>query len=90
MPGRWESEETGEPWSEDPDAPQERDLSHDDDDTATVPCPSCGQPVPDFAERCHHCGDWIVPGSGAPSRRGPLFVIIVLMVLVAFVFWFVL
>lgn len=55
---------------EDRDLPQERDLvEQDDDETATVPCPHCRAEIPDFADRCPYCGEWVVQSSGA--RRNP-------------------
>jgi len=76
-----------EDWGEDPDAPQECDLGNDDDETPTVPCPSCGRPVAEIADRCPHCGDWIVSvGKGGP--RWPRWVIVAaLLALVGFALW---
>jgi hypothetical protein len=74
MSGRWnDSDGYQEAWdADDPDAPQECDLGGgDDDETPTVPCPSCRQAVPEFADRCPYCGDWIVPSAGERTGRGP-------------------
>ena len=64
------------------DAPQDCDLD-DDDATPTVPCSQCGEQVPDLADRCPYCGDWIVQSSsgGAPSRRLPAIIVAVAMIL---------
>jgi hypothetical protein len=77
-------------WEDDRDAPQGRDLADDDEDeTPTVPCPSCGREVAEFADRCPHCGDWVVQGGDSrPARRWPLIVVIV--IIVAFLLWIVL
>ncbi len=84
-------DEAYEGWdAEDPDAPQEGDLDDEDGETPTVPCPACRRPVPDFAERCPYCGDWIVPGVGDAPRRKPWF-LIALVLAVALVFaWLIL
>lgn len=69
MPPNWGPDErdSGE-WEDDADAPQERDLDDEDgDEIPTVPCPNCGQSVAEIAERCPHCGDWIVAGGGRPQ-----------------------
>jgi hypothetical protein len=83
MPGRFDPADSHDAgWEEeDPDAPQERDLTDDDEDeTPTVPCPHCRREVPDFADRCPYCGDWIVQSSCAPARRRVWFIVIVLIV----------
>jgi DNA-directed RNA polymerase subunit RPC12/RpoP len=84
MPGRFdEPDEYGE-WEDDPEGPQERDLvGEDDEDTPTVPCPSCGAEILDFVDKCPHCGDWIVQRSGTPSHRRGWVVLVVILLLIA-------
>jgi hypothetical protein len=83
MPGRFDQDDEYPEWEEDPEGPQERDLAgEDEDETPTVPCPSCGVAIPDFADKCPYCGDWVVQGSGAPShRRGWIVVVAILLVI---------
>jgi hypothetical protein len=90
MTGRFEPSEWDETsWDEgDPDAPQECDLD-DEEETPTVPCPNCERPIPDFADRCPYCGDWVVQNAGT-TRRGIGFLILVLLLLIAFTLVFVL
>jgi hypothetical protein len=41
-----------------------------DPDYCQVPCPACGQPVSELADKCPHCGQWIVVrtgGGGIPA-----------------------
>ncbi len=93
MPGRHDEPEPHDDWDgDDPDAPQERDVDPDerDDDTPTVPCPSCREPVYEFADRCPSCGEWIVPTGGDASRRNPAFVVFVVLIVVALLFLWVL
>jgi hypothetical protein len=72
-----------EEWDEeDAELPQDED----DDETPTVPCPHCHQPVPDFADRCPYCGDWIVQSAGPPGRR-PWFVALVILALLIVLAW---
>jgi DNA-directed RNA polymerase subunit RPC12/RpoP len=91
MPGRFDPADSHDAgWeAEDPDAPQERDLTDDEEDeTPTVPCPHCRREVPDFADRCPYCGEWIVQSSGAPAGRSAWFILIVLIaVLLILAIW---
>ena len=91
MSPRYGQSDYDEAWDEgDPDAPQARDVTdEDDDETPTVPCPSCRRPVPDFADRCPYCGDWIVQGVHMPARRSLWFIILVLIVLATFAVWYI-
>jgi len=73
---------------DDPEGPQEHDLiDEDEDETPTVPCPHCHRPVPDFADRCHHCGHWIVQTAGPSARHNLWFVAVVIAVIAAFLIW---
>jgi hypothetical protein len=72
-------------FEEDPEGPQESDLAgQDDDEMATVPCPCCGEPIPEIADRCPYCGDWVVAGGarGRPARGAAFAVVVALAVLV--------
>lgn len=91
MSPRYGQSDYDEAWDEDdPDAPQARDIDgENDDETPTTPCPSCRRPVPDFADRCPYCGDWIVQGSGTPARRSAWFIIALLVALAAFAAWYI-
>ncbi|MEW6249588.1 MAG: hypothetical protein AB1716_02995 [Planctomycetota bacterium] len=72
---------------DDPEGPQECDLAQsDDDETETVPCPACGREVADFAERCPHCGDWIVPGASG-ARQTPWLLVAVALAAAIFLAW---
>jgi len=90
MPGHFDEPEFDES-EDDPEGPQECDLAKDDDDdeTPTVPCPSCRRPIPDFADRCPYCGEWVVQGAGASGSRRPWLIIAALLALAAFVAWYV-
>ena len=90
MPGRYEQHDASEEeWDEeDSEAPQEDDLTDDaDDETLTVPCPHCRQPVPDFADRCPYCGDWIVQSAGPSGRHRPWFIALVILALLIVLAW---
>jgi hypothetical protein len=74
-------------WEEDPEGPQACDLTdEDEDETPTVPCPACGELVPDFVDRCPYCGQWIMPLEHASRTRSPLFIAVVLIALASFVY----
>jgi hypothetical protein len=91
MPEPYEHPDPPEPErdEDDPDAPQARDVSGaDEDETPTVPCPHCRREIPDFADRCPYCGDWVVQSSGPPARRSVWFVVLVVIaVLLILAFW---
>jgi predicted amidophosphoribosyltransferase len=44
---------------------------HDDesDDEPTVPCPECGDPVLEIADRCPACGYWLTETDRQRSSR---------------------
>jgi hypothetical protein len=80
MPGRYDEPELDE-WDEDPEGPQLCDLTDDDqEETPTVPCPSCRRPIPDFVDRCPYCGDWLVQSAGTSSPRPWLFVVVLILI----------
>lgn len=94
MPPSGDKTEWNDSWDVDPDDdrddPQADDISDDDDDlTPTVPCPNCRREIPDFADRCPYCGDWVVQSAGVP-RRAKWWVIVVVIALTAFVLVYVL
>lgn len=78
-----------EDWEDDHDAPQECDLDDDDDD-AVVDCPNCGREVSELADRCPHCGDWIVHDAAAVStgwKRGAFVALAAVVLLIVLLIW---
>ncbi len=72
---------------DDPEAPQECDLvDQDSDETDTVPCPRCGREIPDDADRCPYCTDWVVQG-GDTSHRSVMYLVVAVLALLCFVWW---
>lgn len=66
------------PWEEDwhnaddelpDDFPDVDDDWDDDDDSETLPCPECGVPVYEDAERCPHCGSYITHSTSLWAGR---------------------
>jgi len=53
---------------DDRDLPQDIDLEDSEDDNGLIECPSCGLVVEELADRCEHCGDWIIQPSEAQRR----------------------
>jgi uncharacterized paraquat-inducible protein A len=63
----WDAEN----WDDfEPDEPED-----EDDDDETIPCPHCGQPVYEDAERCPHCERYLSQ-EDAPAGRKPVWIII--------------
>ncbi len=87
MARRREPPDDADEWedAEDDEAPAERDLSDDEADTPTLPCPHCGKPVFEFVDRCPYCGDWITPS--VAGRKNPWLVLLVFIVVAALLFW---
>jgi hypothetical protein len=71
MPARYDESECESQWdADDPDGPQESDRDDaEDQESETVPCPHCHRPVYEDADRCPHCGQYVLPGH-AGGRRG--------------------
>jgi predicted nucleic acid-binding Zn ribbon protein len=66
-------------WSDD------EDFGNDSSDTdaGECPCPACGEPVYEDAEKCPHCGEWITsPGTAERRSRTWLWPILVTILIV--------
>ena len=86
MPNCYDEPDHNE-WQDDPEGPQACDLTDDDEDeTPTVPCPGCQRPIPDFADRCPYCGDWVVQRAGTNGLR-PWLIVVAVVLIVAFLAW---
>lgn len=75
--------EAGDDAAEGTDADDETAWSDADDanaDTVTVPCPACGREIPDFADRCPSCGNWVMQGGGPAPRAGWVLPVVVIVV----------
>jgi predicted nucleic acid-binding Zn ribbon protein len=53
---------------DEPEFHGESTESAEDDDAETIPCPHCGKPIHEEAQRCPHCRDY-VSEDHAPNRR---------------------
>lgn len=75
---QWEEQEQFDPEDDERDDPQLRDLEElNGEDTPTVACAWCGGEIYDDADRCVHCGRWVVKRL-SPSklyRRGLLWLL---------------
>jgi endogenous inhibitor of DNA gyrase (YacG/DUF329 family) len=73
----------------DPDETNDEDWGDsDDDDDATDPCPHCGEPVYDDAERCPYCGRYLSREDVRESK--PWWVVLGVMMCLAMVTWWIL
>ncbi len=66
------------------DDPDDND-DFDDDDDETVPCPHCGVPVYDDAERCPHCERYLSREDRPWSR--PTWVVVGVVICLAIVLY---
>jgi len=73
---------------EDRDLPQPVDLDYDQD-SETIDCPFCGEPIHEDTPRCPHCGMWVEDLSPAWQRSLGWFwpVMVALLVAVILVYW---
>jgi MYXO-CTERM domain-containing protein len=62
------------------------DTPDDPDEEPTVACGACGRSVWEEAQRCPHCGEWIVAG-GDGGRRSRWHWGVGLLALAGFVAW---
>ena len=69
---------------EDCEWPDPDEDDHDDDPTA--PCPHCGEPIYDDAERCPDCGHYL-SREDAPRSRPAWFVVGFLLCLAVVMTW---
>ena len=53
----------------------------DDGSVDTDPCPVCGKPVYEQAERCPHCGSYILEEDS--TKRQPLWIIVGTLLMLA-------
>jgi hypothetical protein len=89
--GGWTDRDAGGAFDEDEldedrQGPQAADLG-DDDEYETVPCPACGASVSELAERCPHCGEWIVHSAGPTGRQRLVLVVIAALLIVLLLIW---
>lgn len=88
----------GRDWEEETidEGPQDIDLEaygEDVDETVTAPCPVCGREIPEFADRCPYCENWVVQGAtstGSSSGRSWVFIVAALLALLGFILVYVL
>ena len=72
---------------------EKRKKSKPEPETGLVTCPHCGRATPEENLRCIYCGELLDRPVGAMSElvfglKGRLGLIIALIVVVAFLFWF--
>ena len=62
-------------WDDGDEDEGDEDESPEDDDEPTVPCPYCGRPIYEEAQRCPYCERYISEEDAPPSRK-PLWIVI--------------
>lgn len=70
----------------DDEEPDEFDPD-DEDESDTRPCPLCGRDVYEDANRCPHCGEYIVPGEAERARRPWWVVVAAVLALLGVLSW---
>ena len=70
----------------DPEGPDPSEMDSSDEPDLEV-CPNCHKMITEDAERCPHCGQYIV-ASDTPMSRGALIVIaIIALIVIAMLCW---
>ena len=72
----------------DPEGPGPEDLADlggDSEDLA--PCPECGTPIYENADRCPACGQHVIPGAGEKPTRESWWAVLLLLTAVALLLW---
>ncbi|MHC4091924.1 MAG: hypothetical protein ACYSVY_16940 [Planctomycetota bacterium] len=70
------------------EGPQACDLNGDDrDEYDLIRCPGCGRDISELAERCPHCGDWVIRDTATGVTRKPLVIAIAILLLVLLLLW---
>ncbi len=75
-----------EDWSDD-DSDALDEFDEEEDSTATTPCPACGIEIYEDAERCPHCGEYVVHGHSPWSGRPLWWIVLGLAGMAALAAW---
>lgn len=72
MPDRYDNDDGWDddvsPSEMDDDADEEGEADEDFNES-TLPCPKCGRPIYEDAERCPRCGYYVTALEGYPARK---------------------
>lgn len=74
---------------EGPDEDADGDLL-DDSEFVVAKCPKCGGPLFEDADRCNHCGHWIIHHSSIWEGRGLWYLTLALLGVAAVIYFWVL
>lgn len=66
--------------------PNESDTD-DADEPEFVECPFCRKSISEDADRCHHCGNFIVPDDPGPRRIKAWIMVGIVLAIVAVLMW---
>jgi hypothetical protein len=70
---------------DDRDLPDESDTD-EADEPELIQCPECRKYISEEAERCHHCGNYILAENG-PMRFPPWMVVGIILAILAIMVW---
>ena len=76
-------------WNEDDsDAPQDIDLK-EGEEPVFEECPICGKVIPESADRCPYCGQWLLAKTAAGERSSGWFwpVMVAIVIAIILVVW---
>ncbi len=75
-------------WGRHPEGPDEQadgDLM-DDREYVVAKCPNCGSEIYEDADRCNHCGHWVVHHTSIWEGRGVLWMVLAMMGIFAVIY----
>ena len=71
----------------DPEGPDPSEMDPSDEPDI-IACPRCRKAISEDAERCHHCGEWVIDQGEALNRpMWTVFLIVLLLLTVTGIGW---
>ena len=70
----------------DPEGPDPHEMDYSDEPDLAI-CPHCRKMIFEDAERCPHCGEYVLLSETPLNTRGWLVIAVIVALLIAMLFW---